>query len=162
MANRGPGVVIRREAIGSGVAVALIHALNAELSAQYPEVGATHFRLDPEEVEPERGAFLVAHAGGEAVGCGAIRRIDADTAEVKRMYVDPGARGRGIGRLMLTALEAEARRLGVRWIVLETGQRQTEALGLYASAGYLRIPAFGEYLASPLSVCFGKDMEVPG
>lgn len=145
-----------REDLSAPVALALIHALNAELSARYPEQGANHFRLDPEEVAEPRGAFLIAYNGSEAVGCGAIRRLDEDTAEIKRMYVTPQARGRGVGRRLLAALEAEARRLHVSRIVLETGQRQPDALALYARAGFVRIPPFGEYARSPLSVCMAK------
>ncbi|MGH7335512.1 MAG: GNAT family N-acetyltransferase [Candidatus Rokuibacteriota bacterium] len=152
------GIVIRPEAIQSARAHALIAALNAELSARYPEDGATHFRLDVDEVAPGRGAFLVAHVDGEAVGCGAIRRLDGDMAEIKRMYVRPAARGRGVGGALLAALESEAHRLGVTRLVLETGERQPEALALYRGAGFVVIPAFGEYVDSPLSVCMGKEL----
>lgn len=154
-----PKIEIRQENLASPVAEALIRALNAELSRIYPEEGATHFRLDPDEVAEGRGAFLVAYAEGSPVACGAIRRLDADTAEIKRMYVAPGTRGRGIGRAILAALEAEGRRLDVGRIVLETGVRQTEALALYARAGFERIPPFGEYIHSPLtSVCMAKNL----
>jgi GNAT superfamily N-acetyltransferase len=149
---------IVREEITSATASGLILALNRELSARYAEEGATHFRLDPDEVAEERGAFLVAYADGGTLGCGAIRRIDPETAEIKRMYVVPEARGRGVGRMMLVALEAEARRLGVKRILLETGVRQLEALALYAQAGFTRIPAFGEYVGSPLSICMEKNL----
>ncbi|RPH55998.1 N-acetyltransferase, partial [bacterium] len=104
-----PKLEIRPESLASPVAEALIRALNAELSRMYPEEGATHFRLDPDEVAEGRGAFLVAYAEGSPVACGAIRRLDADTAEIKRMYVAPDTRGRGIGRAILAALEAEGR-----------------------------------------------------
>jgi putative acetyltransferase len=149
---------LRRENLGSTVSRQLISALNAELAATYPEEGATHFRLEAEEVEPGRGAFLVIFVGGQPVGYGAIRRLDERTAEIKRMYVEPVARGRGIGRNMLDALEAEAGRLGVTRIVLETGERQTAAVNLYESAGFTRIPRFGEYENSPLSVCMAKRL----
>jgi GNAT superfamily N-acetyltransferase len=69
------------------------------------------------------------------------------------MFVVPAMRGRGIGRAVLTALAAEGRRLGVDRLVLETGERQKEALVLYGRAGFVRIPAFGEYVDSSLSVC---------
>jgi len=155
---RAEDTEIRREAISGLVAARLILALNAELSALYPEEGPNHFRLDPGEVADGRGAFLVAYVKGEPVGCGAIRRLDADTAEIKRMYVEPGARGRGMGCVLLGALEAEGRGLGVKRLVLETGERQPEALALYARAGFRRIPAFGEYVGSPLSACMGKEL----
>ena len=155
---RDDGVEIRREDIGSPVAAALILALNEELAGRYPEEGATHFRLDAEEVAAGRGAFLVARKRGEPLGCGAVRRIDEHTAEIKRMYVNPSARGQGIGRLLLKELEGEGRRLGARRIVLETGERLAEALAIYSRAGFSRIPAFGEYVGSPLSVCMGKEL----
>ena len=143
----------------SDVATGLISALNAELSALYPEPGSTHFRLDPDEVAPGRGAFLVAYADGAPVGCGAVRLLDEHDAELKRMYVAPSVRGRGIGRALLSALESEARALGARRLVLETGIRQTAALALYRRANYVDIPPFGEYVASPdTSVCLAKGL----
>ena len=146
----------RREDVTSDAAAALIGALNAELSGLYPEDGANHFRLDSEEVAAGRGTFVVAYANGEALACGAVRRLDPTTAEIKRMYVNPGVRGRGVGRRLLDTLELEARRLGVRRLVLETGERQRRALALYERAGFARVPRFGEYVDSPLSVCMGK------
>lgn len=74
------------------------------------------------------------------------------------MYVDPRARGKGIGRIVFARLESEARSLGVRRIVLETGVRQPEAIALYSRAGFSEIPAFGEYLGSAWSVCMGKEL----
>jgi len=146
------------EAIESPTAAALIAALNEELLGRYPEAGATHFRLDAEEVAASRGAFVVARLQGMAVGCGAIRRIADDTAEIKRMYVDPQVRRRGVAVAILDALEAEAKRLGVRRLVLETGVRQPEALSLYEKHGFSRMLAFGEYIGSPLSVCMEKSL----
>jgi GNAT superfamily N-acetyltransferase len=153
-----PGIVVGREDLLSPVAAALIGALNAELLGIYPEEGTCHFRLDPDEVHVDRGAFLVARADGTPVGCGAIRKFDPATAELKRMYVAPEMRGRGIGRRVLAALELEGRRLGVQRLVLETGERQAEALALYTGAGFARIPPFGEYVDSPLSVCMEKTL----
>ena len=148
----------RREDLTSPSAAEMIRALNAELGERYPEEGANHLRLDREEVAEGRGAFLVAYLNGEPLACGAIRRIDADTGEVKRMYVEPRVRGQGVGRQMLTRLENEGRRLGVKRIVLETGQRQPEALALYTNAGFVPVSPFGEYVGSPLSVCMGKTL----
>jgi putative acetyltransferase len=135
--------------------------LNAELAALYPEPGANHFELDSEEVAHERGTFLIAYRDGLAVGCGALRLLDADTAELKRMYVCPEARGQGIGRRLLGALEAEARAFGVRRLVLETGIRQAAAMALYRATGFRPIALFGEYRRSPdTSVCLGKDLGI--
>jgi GNAT superfamily N-acetyltransferase len=151
-------VEIRRAEISAPIVQQLIAALNAELEGLYPEEGANHFRLDADEVADGRGAFLVAYADGRPVGCGAVRRNDREVGEIKRMYVVPEARGRGIARQVLGELEAEARRLGVSRLVLETGLRQAEALSLYRRAGYVEIPLFGEYIDSPLSVCMEKTL----
>jgi GNAT superfamily N-acetyltransferase len=152
-------VVIRRSTLASPDAARLIAALNAELSAAFPEPGATHFSLSGNQVQPGDGAFLVAYVNGVAVGCGAVRRLDQTTAELKRMYVDPSVRGQGIGRALVEALENEARQLGVTTVVLETGTRLAPAIRLYTGMGYARIPLFGEYLSSPdTSLCFGKSL----
>jgi putative acetyltransferase len=104
--------------------------------------GEVHFSLP----------MLVRHRSAAVL----FARLNVDTAEIKRMYVTPDARGRGVGRAILMALEAESRRLNIRRIVLETGERQPEALALYTKAGYDRIPLFGEYIGSRLSVCMAK------
>ena len=159
---------IAPEALTSPVATALIAALNVELSARYPEPGANHFRLDPDDVASGTGAFLVARWLGRPVGCGAVRSIrDADlmrelgprVGELKRMYVAPDARGQGIGRTLLARLEAEARALGLARLVLESGIHQPEALALYRGAGFTDNPAYGEYVASSrTSVCLAKGL----
>ena len=152
-------VVIRRSTLASPDAVRLIAALNAELHSTFPEPGATHFSLTSSQVEAGDGAFIVAYLDAVAVGCGAVRRLDEATAELKRMYVDPSARGRGIGRELVAALEHEARMLGITKVVLETGTRLAPAIRLYEAMGYARIPLFGEYLSSPnTSLCFGKSL----
>jgi GNAT superfamily N-acetyltransferase len=144
----------------SPVSRALISALNEELSGVYSEPGATHFRLDPDEVRDGRGAFLVIYQDGTPVGCGALRVLEPGTAELKRMYVAPAARGAGLGRRLLLALEAEARALRVRKLVLETGVRQAAALALYRSNGFQPIPLYGEYCLSPeTSICLGKTLD---
>lgn len=155
-------VEVRPEALESPVAQELIGELNAELSLQYPP-SQRFTSLAANEVAEGSGRFVVAWMDGAAVGCGAVRMLDGSEVEVKRMFVVPGLRGRGISRAILSALEEEAGRLGARRVVLETGVRQEAALGLYPSAGYERIPPFGPYVASPASVCFAKDLApLPG
>jgi GNAT superfamily N-acetyltransferase len=154
------------EPLTGTAAAALITDLNAELSALYPEPGATHFRLDPSDVAPGAGIFVVARWQGRPVGCGAVRslrnpeivrEVGPNAGEIKRMYVAPDSRGRGIGRAVLDRLEAEARALGLCRVVLETGTRQVEAIALYRRAGFIEIPAYGEYVLSPgTSVCMSK------
>jgi GNAT superfamily N-acetyltransferase len=152
-------ITIARAELASDVSRALIGALNAELSGIYPEPGATHFNLDPEDVTGGRGTFLIVYREGTPIGCGALRVLDAETAELKRMYVSPSVRGTGLGRRLVIALEAEARALGVQRLVLETGIRQVAALALYRATGFEPIPLFGEYLRSPeTSICLGKDL----
>ena len=151
-------IEIHRAEITSAEVQRLICALNAELEQRYPEDGANFFRLDAEDVADGRGAFLVAYMDGRPVGCGAVRRNEPDVAEIKRMYVAPEARGRGVGRLVLDELEAVARQLGIRRLVLETGPRQPEALALYRHAGFVEIPLFGEYVGAEFSVCMAKNL----
>ena len=165
----GPDVVeIVPEAITSSDAALLIGALNAELASGYPEPGANHFRLDADEVAPGNGVFLVARWEARPIGCGAlrclrepdlVRALGAHVGEVKRMYVAPDVRGRGVGRVLLARLEEEARMLGLERLVLETGTRQATALALYRAAGFSEIPAYGEYVASQAtSVCLAKPL----
>jgi putative acetyltransferase len=146
-------ITIARAALTDDASRALIGELNAELSRTYPEPGANHFGLDPDEVAEGRGAFLLVYRDGVPVGC------DAETGELKRMYVSPAVRGSGLGRRLVAALEAEARALGVRRLVLETGTRQLAAMALYRATGFHPIPLYGEYLSSPeTSVCLGKEL----
>ena len=152
-------IVIARAGLDEPVGRQLIAALNEELSAAYPEPGATHFTLAPAEVSGDRGAFLVIYRAGVPVGCGAVRRLDADTGELKRMYVAPAFRGQGLGHRLIEALEAEARALGMRRMMLETGIRQVAAQALYRSRGFVTIPHYGEYrLSAATSICLGKEL----
>ena len=149
---------IRREALDSPAAQRLIAALNAELAQSYPEPGANHFRLEAEEVGDNQGALLVGYRAGEAVACGAVRRIEPEVVEIKRMYVVPAARGCGFSRCLLRALEQQAVKLNAHRLVLETGTRQKAAIALYRSAGFFEIECFGEYAHSALSICMAKDI----
>ncbi|HEY4361177.1 MAG TPA: GNAT family N-acetyltransferase [Bryobacteraceae bacterium] len=152
-------VTIVRGTLASPEAGRLIEALNAELLAVYPEPGATHFSLSEAQVLGSEGAFLVAYLDDVAVGCGAVRRLDRNTAELKRMYVDPAVRSRGVGRALVEALEREALAIGVTRMVLETGARLARAIKLYEGMGYAPIPLYGEYLSSPkTSWCLGKTL----
>lgn len=95
---------------------------------------------------------------GEPVGCGALRPLDSEMTEVKRMYVRREFRGRGYARKLLEFLEKTAQTSGYRVIRLETGTEQPESIGLYVSSGYLQIPAYGEYVGNPFSLCYEKKL----
>jgi putative acetyltransferase len=152
-------LAINPEPLASADARALIARLDAELTERYPNPEDNHFELSADQVGEDRGVFLIARLDAEPVGCGALRQLEPATGEIKRMYVAPSARGAGVGRRLLEELEWHARRLGLRRLVLETGERQPEALRLYERAGFFRIDCFGEYLATPASVCMAKILD---
>ncbi|MFT3851186.1 MAG: GNAT family N-acetyltransferase [Ilumatobacteraceae bacterium] len=155
MGQRQPRLVIAPAALDGPVTRSLIARLDAELSAMYPEPGANHFTLTAEQVAG--GGFLVAHLDDEPVGCGAFRMIAPGVAELKRMFVDPSARGAKLGAALVDALEAAAAGAGATRLVLETGIRQHAAAGLYERLGFERIEPWGEYVASATtSVCMSK------
>ena len=136
----------------------LIAALDAGLAELYPPEQRFGPNLKAEHLEGGQGVFLVAREDGQALGCGAIRLLDPTTAEAKRMYVEPHQRGKGIGRAVLARLEAAAKQLGVRRLVLETGIYQHEALSLYRRAGFTQVDCWGEYASSPTSICLEKQL----
>ncbi len=136
----------------------LVGALDVELSLLYEPQQRFGPNLKPEHLKPGLGTFVVARTDGRAVGCGALRRLDASSGEVKRMYVDPEVRGRGVAKHVLARLELAAAELGIRRLVLETGIHQAEAIALYSRAGFRSVPCWGEYAGSPTSVCFEKDL----
>lgn len=157
--QRHPQLVIRRAELHHNDSQQLIGRLNEELAAAYPQPGANHFTLHTEHVEPGNGGFFVADLDGQAVGCGAFRTLDGARAEIKRMYVDPAARGHKVGAGLLTMLEAEARQAGATQLVLETGPLQLQALGLYRRHGFVECPCWGEYLHTPdTSRCFSMPL----
>jgi putative acetyltransferase len=149
---------ISAESFESEDARRLVGALDASLAEVYPPEQRFGPNLKAEHLEMGRGTFVVARDGDQAVGCGAIRLLDSTAAEVKRMYIDPDQRGKGIGRAVLASLEAAARELGVRRLVLETGVYQREAISLYRRAGFTQVDCWGEYASSPTSVCYAKEL----
>jgi GNAT superfamily N-acetyltransferase len=162
-------LVIRPEPWASALADELVAELGVDLTERYGAANADEIDhemvdIDPADVAEPLGAFLVAWLqvdGGDeqAVGCGAIRPSPfPDAAEIKRMYVRPEARGRGISRSLLVALEDRARALGYERLVLETGTQQPEAMALYESEGYRSVAPFGAYRASPLSRCYERSL----
>ena len=151
---------LRPVGYGHPDATALIDRVQQEYVARYG--GPDESPVDPLMFEPPAGLFLVGYVDGVPVATGAWRRSlvralgGANAVEVKRMYVVPEHRGRGLARLVLAELETTAVGAGYDLVVLETGVRQPEALALYASSGYVEIEGFGHYRDSPLSRCLGK------
>ncbi|WP_409329347.1 GNAT family N-acetyltransferase [Trujillonella humicola] len=129
---------------------ALTVAQQVELRARY---GGGSEPGTPPSAADVAVVLLARDADGAPVGCGALRPLEPGAAELKRMYVVPEARGRGVSRQLLAALEAAARDRGWTTVRLETGPRQPEAIGLYESAGYRPIAAFGVYVDEPDAGC---------
>jgi GNAT superfamily N-acetyltransferase len=128
-----------------GAATQLVRELSAEIARRYSDMGDDGSgSFTPNDVLVARSAFVVARLDGQPVGCGALRPMDAATAEIKRMFVAANARRRGVGRAILAELERLAAEHGYRTLRLETGNRQPEAVALYERHGFRRIPAFGK------------------
>ena len=102
---------------------------------------------------------VVAYKDGSPAGSGAIREYDADSAEIKRMFVKPEYRGLGIATSVLIELELWAKELNFRACILETGKKQPEAIALYQKAGYTIIPSYGQYKNIENSVCMKKEIK---
>jgi GNAT superfamily N-acetyltransferase len=148
-------------------AVALTAAVQDVYRERYG--GGDDTPIDPDEFAAPNGCFVVGYLDGVAVASGGWRARDGGTdpalrdgdAEIKRMYVRPGQRGRGFARALLAELEGTAAAAGRRRMVLETGTRQPEAIALYTSAGYTPMPKFGIYRDEPASRCFAKALPPP-
>ncbi len=101
---------------------------------------------------------VVCYVGETPAGCGAFKLFEDKTVEIKRMYTLPDFRGKGVARKILTELETWAKELGYARSILETGVRQPEAIGLYSSYGFERIPNYGQYAGIENSLCFEKPL----
>jgi GNAT superfamily N-acetyltransferase len=149
-------ITVATEPFDSADARRLITALDEHLASRYVPEQRFGPNLKPEQIAAGLGTFVIARTDGRAVGCGALRRLDEDSAEVKRMYVEPDMRGNGVAKRVLDQLEKVGRDLGVHRLVLETGIYQAEAIALYRRAGFQPIRCWGEYAESVTSVCFEK------
>ena len=139
-------------------ALALLSEAAHEARGLYPELFAPNSPAPTNVPLGEREVYLLAWRDGVAVGCGALRRIDATTVEVRRMFVTREARREGVARALLARLEADALALGYRSLVLETSAKQKPAMALYRASGWRRIKAYGNFVHDATSVCFGKTM----
>jgi len=152
-------VTIASEPPDSPDARMLIAELDAYLIPLYPI--ESHHGYPVEKLLAEGVDFFVARVDGAPAGCGAVKIFAAGCGEIKRMYVRPAFRGRGLGRRMMDRLEAHAAGRGAGILRLETGVRQTEAIGLYEKMEYRRIGPFGEYRPDPLSYFYEKRLSIP-
>jgi GNAT superfamily N-acetyltransferase len=150
-------IEVRSEAADSLVAVRLVEAMVTEMEELYDLPAGTGLGLSapPADFSPPGGAFLVVYEEGKPVAGGGIKRDEDGVAEIKRMYVAPGARRRGLGRRLLDALEEEARSLGYARIRLDTGARQPEARAMYERAGY---HAVDDYNGNPQASFWGEKV----
>ncbi|WP_253779474.1 GNAT family N-acetyltransferase [Goodfellowiella coeruleoviolacea] len=158
-------MLLRTLAYNHPDAAKLIAEVQQEYVRRYGDPDITP--VDPAEFAAPRGLFLVGYLDGEPVACGGWRVPSEDTehvlpgdAEMKRMYVVPAARGRGLARRVLAELERTAAEAGHRRMILETGTKQPEAIALYTSAGYQPTTKFGVYRDDENSVCLAKPLVV--
>jgi GNAT superfamily N-acetyltransferase len=150
-------VQLVQDRIDSPVGAALVTQLNDDLRDRY---GAEDTDQPwPTDLAPPGGIFLVAWLDDEPVGCGGVRRHEPGIGEIKRMYVRPEARRKGIARALLKGVEEHARAFGYTRLILETGTQQPEAIALYESHGYEPIDPYGHYKSSPLSRCFARELD---
>lgn len=136
--------------------IRLVDLLDRELAERDGEDHAFYDQFN--KIRGIKHAIVVVE-DGIALGCGAIKEFDQDTMEIKRMFVLPHRRGSGIASGILKALEEWASELGYKMTVLETGQRQPEAISLYQKRGYHRIPNYGQYAEVDNSLCFEKELK---
>lgn len=136
----------------------MIGAMEDEIESLYADrPGSIHaVSASARELSPPGGGFVLVDIDGRAAGCGGLKRLDAETCEIKRMYLSLEVRGRGLGALLLGALEERGRALGYSRARLDTGDRQPAAIRLYEGAGYRSIP---DYNANPAATLwFEKDL----
>ena len=134
----------------------LAQAMRDEIAVMYDGLdldGEAMPKAGPAELSPPGGAFLVGYLDGAAVCCGGVKRLDDDACEIKKMFVVPERRGRGIARALLGALEAKARELGYTIARLDTGPKQAGARTLYETSGYVAIDNFN---GNPVATFFGE------
>jgi GNAT superfamily N-acetyltransferase len=147
---------LRAVAYDDPVAQYLVEQVQEEYVLRYG--GRDGAAVEPADFRPPRGTFLVAEVDGVPAACGAWRVHEDGIVEIKRVYVEPGFRRRGLAQLVMQALEESAARAGHRAVLLNTGLRQPEALALYARLGYRDVPGYGIYARSSDARFLGKEL----
>lgn len=138
-------------------AIRLIEELESELVGKYPSESRHGYSI--EKLLKQKVAFFVTRLNGAAAGCGGVQLFGREYGELKRMFVSPAFRGKGLAKLMLEHLSKHARENGVHLLRLETGIHQHNAIALYENWGFNRMSAFGEYREDPLSIFYEKKIE---
>lgn len=134
---------------------ALIRELDLELLGNY---GALQAEYDKYNKIDLIDTVVVAYDHNVPIGCGCFKKYDETTVEIKRMFVKKDQRGKGISRKVLQELEKWAKEKEYRYAVLETGIKQTEAIGLYQKSGYFRTENYGQYTGNENSLCMKKEL----
>ena len=146
---RGLGIHVREERFDAPASTALVSDYVAEIKAMYPEwTPDVPPRMNAHDVEPPGGRWLIAYRDGTAVGCAGLKRLDERTAEIKRIYVKPEARGAGVARALIARLEQVARHAGYKTIRLDTGAKQHASVALFRATGYEPI---ADYNGNPVA-----------
>ena len=151
-----PAMTVQPESPDQPDVIALIAELDAYQDTLYPPESRHSLGL-PSLMQSNVLFFVARDDVSQAVGCGAVV-LNSSYGEIKRMFVSPSRRGRGIARALLAALESASANAGCTLLRLETGPFQPEALAFYASCGYQRRPPFGKYFDDPLSVFMEKSL----
>ena len=159
--TEGPTITWVTGAVDSGDGGMLAQAMRDEIAVIYDGLaldGADMPKAGPAQLGPPGGTFLVGYLDGRPVCCGGIKQLEPEICEIKKMYVAPEVRGRGIARALLHELEDTARRMGYRTARLDTGPRQANARGLYVSEGYA---AIGNFNGNPVATFFAEKPLYP-
>jgi GNAT superfamily N-acetyltransferase len=157
MSNTAHSIILLRTDVYHADFQVLVKALDAEFWVRYPD---TQQNFEPYNKVDDTARVVLALVNGTAAGCGCFRPMTLHTgvAEIKRMYVAPTHRNRGIAGQVLAELERWAREEGFAWLRLETGIRQPEAIAVYQKAGYVLIPNFPPYVGVQESICMEKKL----
>jgi putative acetyltransferase len=139
--------------------ISLVELLDKELLHEYGELQNFYGQFN---ATGNIKHVVVAYLNQTPVGCGAIKKYDDDTAEVKRMFVKNDVRGQGIAAKILEQLELWANELGFSYCILETGDRQQSAVALYKKGGYQVVPNYGQYIGIETSICMKKQLGLGG
>ena len=133
----------------------LVVQLDADLQARYGEQQSFFSQFNKLD---HIHHVIVAYENNQPIGCGAFKEYELGIAEIKRMYVIPELRSKGIAAEILSALELWAKEEGFELCILETGVQQPEAIRLYEKCGYTRIPNYGQYIGVEISLCMQKQL----